>query len=98
MAKLLRGGRPAEHCGTHRHQLRHESYRGALCPLRRALRPCISGWSRANWIALLHELSIARLQAEEVSGRITTEKRKTMERGLVGQALHRFCFNSTLYV
>jgi hypothetical protein len=21
-----------------------------------------------------------------------------MERGLVGQALHRFCFNSTLYV
>src|ERR1700704_602901 len=67
MAELLCRRRPREHQRTHRHQLWHGSHRGALCPLRCAFGPRVSGWSRADRAALLHELGVARLQAEEVS-------------------------------
>src|SRR5258706_14766188 len=66
MAKLLCRSRPREHKRTHRHQLWYGSPRGALCPLRCAFGPRVSGWSRADRAALLHELGVARLQAEEV--------------------------------
>src|SRR6266853_6050957 len=67
MAELLCRRRPREHQRTHRHQLWHGSHRGALCPLRCAFGPRVSGWSWAHRAALLHELGVARLQAEEVS-------------------------------
>src|SRR5260370_42335531 len=75
MAELLCCGRPPEHQRTHRHQLWHGSHRGALCPLRCASGPRVSGWARADRAALLHELGVTRLQAEEVSA-----KKETMER------------------
>src|SRR6266852_8754479 len=67
MAELLCRRRPRKHQRTHRHQLWDGSHRGALCPLRCASGPRFSGWSRADRAALLHELGIPRLQAEEVS-------------------------------
>src|SRR5882762_3267674 len=82
MAELLCRRRPREHQRTHRHQLWHGSHRGALCALRCAFGPRVSGWSRAHWAALLHELGVARLQAEEVSelSKRSNRKKKTMER------------------
>src|SRR6266849_4125353 len=67
MAELLRRRRPQEHSGTHRHQLWHDAHRGTLRQMRCAFGPRFSGWSRADRAALLHELGIPRLQAEEVS-------------------------------
>ena len=65
---------------THRHQLWHDSHRGALRPLRCAFGPRVSRWSRANRAALLHELGVARLQAEEVSNP-TADNRKRWSAG-----------------
>src|ERR1700674_2156408 len=76
MAKFLRRRRSQKHRGTHGHQLRHDSHRGALCQVRRPLGARVSGWSGADGIALLHELSVARLQAEAVR---ELQKKKTME-------------------
>src|ERR1700690_4356216 len=84
MAELLRSRRPREHRGAHRHQLWHEPYGGPLRPLRCPFGPRVSRWSRAGGTALLHELGIPRLQAEEVT------EEKTMECGQVCLALHRF--------
>src|SRR6202051_2921340 len=67
MAELLCRSRPPEHQRTHRHQLWHGAHRGAMCALRCASGPLVSGWSGAHRAALLHELGVARLQAEEVS-------------------------------
>src|ERR1700686_1227545 len=69
MAEFLCRRRPRKHQRTYRHQLWHGSHRGALCPLRCASGPRVSGWSRADRAALLHELGVARLQAEEVSAK-----------------------------
>jgi hypothetical protein len=66
MAKLFCRRRPCQHRRTHRHQLWHETNRGALCRLRCASGPRVSGWSRTNRAALLHEFGIPGLQAEEV--------------------------------
>src|SRR5882762_10374685 len=81
MAELLCRSRPREHQRTHRHQLWHGSHRGALCALRCAFRPRVSGWSRADRAALLHELGVARLQAEEVSGLSRDPKKKRWSAG-----------------
>ena len=64
--KLFCRRRPCQHRRTHRHQLRHETNRGALCRLRCASGPRVSGWSGPDRPALLHELSVPGLQAEEV--------------------------------
>src|ERR1700719_2429750 len=68
MAEFLCRRRPRKHQRTYRHRLWHGSHRGALCPLRCAFGPRVSGWSRADRAALLHELGVAGLRAEEVSG------------------------------
>src|SRR5208337_286000 len=72
VAELLCRRRPPEHQRTDRHQLWHGSHRGALCPLRCAFGACVPGWPRTDRAALLHELGIPRLQAEEI---ISTKKR-----------------------
>src|SRR5208282_4117075 len=79
MAKLLRRRRPPEHQRTDRHQLWHGSHGGALRALRCAFGPRVSRWPWANGPALLHELGVARLQAEEVSATKKESQKETME-------------------
>jgi hypothetical protein len=46
---------------AHRHQLWHDAHRGTLRQVRCAFGPRVSGWTRTNRTALLHELGVARL-------------------------------------
>src|SRR5690349_1836990 len=41
----------------------HASHRGDVCTLRRSPRACVPRRTRAEWIALLHQLLLARLHA-----------------------------------